>query len=447
MSDRNTFAARLSSITALALTCFALASCGRSLSSSLAAPAVQAERRSIGAAGGGGGGGGAPDIEGQIIVTLLADIDPAVIAADHAATLVEYEPDERVASFLPGAGQTAAALLEALTADARVEMSEPNGWLETAESRQSSFAFDDGSNSAQAVAEQPSLQAIRLDEAHDVALGEGVTVAILDTGIDPSHPYLRFAYAGGWDFVDHDGDPTDMRNGVDDDGDGNIDEAFGHGTHVAGIVHMVAPQARLLALRVLDADGRGDVGQIAAGVRWAVAHGAKVINLSLGTLGSSSVLQHVLGDAEDAGVVVISSAGNWGAETPVEFPARSSHVAAIAAVDANAQPAAFSSYGRIVALCAPGVGIRSTYPGGGFRLWSGTSMSAPFVAGTAALLAELHPDWPQRLMMLRIMGSAMPLANGNGEFGAGALDAGAALAPDRRPHVDDDPTPLSTRTR
>jgi hypothetical protein len=429
--------ARLACAGIFALASLLLASCGHSLPGSLTAPRVRQDRPQIGA-----GGGGAHDIEGQVMVTLIAGVDPASIAADHGATLVEYEADERVASFLPGALQTPAALLEALTADGRILTSEPNSWLETAETRQSSFAFDDGANTPQTFIEQPSRQAIRLEEAHEVAFGAGVTVAILDTGIDPRHPLLRHAYAGGWDFVDHDADPTELRDGFDDDGDGNIDEAFGHGTHVAGIVHMVAPEARLLALRVLDADGRGDVVQIAAGVRWAVAHGAKVINLSLGTLSSSDALQHSLGDAENAGVIVITSAGNWGAETPVEFPARSSHVAAVAAVDANAEPALFSSFGHIVALSAPGVGVRSTYPGGGYRLWSGTSMAAPFVAGTAALLAEVHPDWTLRPMMLRMMDTASPVASQGDAFGAGALDAGAALAPDRRSHVDDEPVPL-----
>ena len=166
-----------------------------------------------------------------------------------------------------------------------------------------------------------------------------------------------------------------------------------------------------------------------------------MLNLSLGSLKGSDALQNALADAENRGVIVISSAGNWGADSPVEFPARSSHVAAIAAVDATAYPAAFSSYGPIVALAAPGVGVRSTFPGGGYRLWSGTSMSAPFVAGTAALIAEMHPTWTLSQVMRRIEDTARPVKEQGEDFGAGALDAGAALAPDRRSHADDDPVP------
>src|SRR5262249_37719461 len=140
-----------------------------------------------------------------------------------------------------------------------------------------------------------------------------------------------------------------------------------------------------------------------------------------------------------------ASAGNWGDDKPVEFPASSGHVAAIAAVDATARPAEFSSYGDIVALSAPGVGVRSTYPGGGYRLWSGTSMSAPFRAGPCALLAELHPDWTRAEMLARIEGTAGRVREDGDKFGAGALDAGAALEPDRR-HPGE-PVPIGEELR
>src|SRR5262249_53370784 len=155
-------------------------------------------------------------------------------------------------------------------------------------------AFDDGAGSAEAVAGQDAVGAIGLEEAHRAALGTGVTVAILDTGIDPDHPMLRGAYAGGIDLVDRDDDPREERDYIDNDHDGAVAEAFGPGTHVAGIIHLVAPGARLLAVRVLDDDGRGSLVDVVAGVRWAVDHGAKVINLGLGTLSRSPALQRAL---------------------------------------------------------------------------------------------------------------------------------------------------------
>lgn len=432
----NTLLATIAIIVSLAL-----GSCGRMTNATLAPARVPASDTQGGGGTGGGGGGGAADemIAGQVVVTLAPGTDPGVLASTYSATLIDYEADERTATFAPIAPQTDLALQTALLADPRVVTAEANLYLETAEARQQSFAFDDGAGASAGISEQPAVQAIRLNAAHEVATGKGVTIAILDTGIDRRHTMLRAAYAGGVDFVDDDNDPSEFANGLDDDSDGNIDEAYGHGTHVAGIVHVVAPEARLLAVRVLDADGRGDIQAIAAGVRWAVAHGAKVINLSLGSLTRADALQNALEEAEDKGVIVLASAGNWGSDTPVEFPARSTHVAAIAAVDANANPATFSSYGRIIALSAPGVGVRSTYPGNQYRLWSGTSMAAPFVAGTVALLAEMHPSWNLVQMMERISETVQPVVGDNGDFGAGALDAGAALTPDARSRIDDVP--------
>ena len=386
-------------------------------------------------------------IAGQVVVTLAPGVNADQLAADHGARVVECELDERQATLVPVPPQTALGLEGALLTDPRAVTAEPNVLLESVEARQQSFAFDDGFSMSAGMTEQPAIAAIGLSSAHDVALGRGVIVAIIDTGIDPRHPLLRNAYMGGIDFVDHDSDPSEGANGIDDDGDGNIDEAFGHGTHIAGIVHMVAPEAKLLSVRVLDSDGRGDLQAVSAGVRWAVARGAKVINLSLGSLGRADALQKALEEAEAAGVIVIASAGNWGAETPVEFPARSEHVAAIAAVDANAVPATFSSYGHIVALAAPGVAVRSTYPGNRYRLWSGTSMATPFVSGTVALLCEIHPTWTLTQVLDRIGDTARPINDGYSEFGAGALDAGAALAPDRRSRIDDVPAAEDIRPR
>ena len=412
-------------VSGLSLILLAL-SCSRSLTTTLAPNHARASR-SAGALASTAADGGP-----ELVVTLAPGVAAADVASDYGAVVTADEAAAQAAALEPGAGESLLSLQQQLATDPRVLSAEPNAWLETAESRQQSFAFDDGFGSPEAFAEQPAAEAANVDAAHEVATGRGVTVAILDTGIDPWHPLLRRAYAGGVDLVDGDDLPAEQANGVDDDGDGFTDEAFGHGTHVAGIVHLVAPDARLLVVRVLNDDGRGSLLSIVTGVRWAVEHGAKIINLSLGTLDQSDALQLALADAEAQGVVIITSAGNWGDDQPVEFPARSSHVAAIAAVDATARPAEFSSFGDIVALSAPGVGVRSTYPGGGYRLWSGTSMSAPFVAGTCALLAQVHPEWTLADMLTRIGRTAGRVREDGDKFGAGALDAGAALAPDRR---------------
>ena len=226
-----------------------------------------------------------------------------------------------------------------------------------------------------------------------------------------------------------------MKTGIDANANGFVDEAWGHGTHVAGIVAMTAPGADLLIGRVLDSEGRGDVGNVAAGIRWAIARGAQVINLSLGTLSQSAAIESALNLAEARGVLVVASAGNQGAEYPAEYPASSGQAAAIAATDANATPAPWTSFASYVTLTAPGVGIRSAYPGGGYRTWSGTSMSAPFVSGTAALLLAIHPTWLPDQVLERMNNSVQDMrsvpAIMAGKLGDGMLDVGGALRPDQ----------------
>src|SRR5262249_23740793 len=157
--------------------------------------------------------------------------------------------------------------------------------------------------------------------------------------------------------------------------------------------------------------------------------GAKVINLSLGTTRNIESLQHALEEAEAAGVIVVAAIGNSGAsvtdptKSTVDYPGSSSHTYGIAAVDAAGNVAPFSSSGGDVLVSAPGIGIRSRFPGGGYRLWNGTSMSTPFVAGTAALLAEKHPDWNMDLMRARLETTAGPVIGPNAKgFGAGMLN-------------------------
>lgn len=379
-----------------------------------------------------------PDlITGQVAVTLAPGADPAAIATDYSATLIEWESDERQAAFNPPSGTTATAFAATLLADARVLTAEQNTWLETAESRQQSFAFDDGLGSSSTYAEQSVVRAIGLDAAHAVTIGTGSVVAVLDTGIDPNHPVFAGRIVAGHDFVDDDSDPSESTNGVDDDGDGRMDEAHGHGSHVAGLVVLVAPGASIMPIRVLDADGRGDVVQVAAAIRWAIAHGAHVINLSLGTLGDSQAIDDALEEAGHAGVFLVASAGNWGSEEPEEYPARASQAFAVAASDTAARPASFTSFAHHVRISAPGVALRSAYPGGVYRLWTGTSMSAPLASGAAALLFAHHPDWDDDQVGERLEQTTSPIVGANlvqrDKLGSGMLQVGAALtAPEAR---------------
>jgi len=215
--------------------------------------------------------------------------------------------------------------------------------------------------------------------------GAGVKVAIIDTGIDYTHPELISSYKGGYDFVNNDADPMD-------------DE--GHGTHVSGTIAAdddgvgvtgVAPDADIYALKVLNSSGSGYWSDIIAAVDWTVANGIQVTNNSYGGgQNPGGAVQAAFDNAAAAGILHISSAGNSGNPkgkgNNVGYPARYDSVVAVAATDRDDLRASFSSTGDKVELSAPGVGILSTKLGGGYETLSGTSMASPHVAGTAALV-------------------------------------------------------------
>ena len=215
--------------------------------------------------------------------------------------------------------------------------------------------------------------------------GDGVRVAIVDTGIDYTHPELSSNYVGGYDFVNADTDPMDDHN---------------HGTHVAGTVAAkdngtgvvgVAPNAMLYGLKVLSASGSGRWSDIIAAIQWATDNGVQVTNNSYGGSGyPGSTVQAAFDNSYAAGVLHVASAGNSGSCTPsgdtVGYPAKFGSVMAVAATSSSNVRACFSSTGSTVEIAAPGVSINSTRRGGGYVLMSGTSMASPHVAGVAALL-------------------------------------------------------------
>lgn len=276
---------------------------------------------------------------------------------------------------------------------------------------------------------QPAVHQIHLD--NNAPTGAGVIVAVLDTGIDASHPLLApYLTSVRYDFVDNDLSPDDEFNGLDDDGDGFIDEIAGHGTHIAGIVHRVAPQAQIMPLRVLDSDGQGDSFIIAEAMLYAVQHGATIINMSLGTVWTSTFLQDVVQQVTAQGALVVAAAGNLGTDI-AQYPAASDCALGVTAVGPGMQKAEFASYGVWVDLAAPGERVYSTYPGG-YSWWQGTSMATPFVSGQAALLRGLNPALSPTDLAQIIAGTAQSVDAANqeyeGELGYGRIDINDSLA-------------------
>ncbi len=274
---------------------------------------------------------------------------------------------------------------------------------------------------------------INLGPAHQCATGHGVVVAVLDTGVDADHELLAGRIdPGGYNFVDDNADTADIPTGLDRDGDGRLDEMFGHGTFVAGVIAMVAPDASIMPVKVLDSEGFSDVFRIVQGIYYAIDQGVDVINLSLGTRSHNHIIRNAVDDAVAAGIVVVAATGNDDREHPGQMPALQETALGISSVDADDVKSSFSNYGEYVSLSAPGHEVVSAMPGGLYALASGTSISTAFVTGTAALVRSLAPLATPAEVGAHLLASAQNMDAENpgyaGLLGAGRLDVAAALS-------------------
>ncbi len=290
-----------------------------------------------------------------------------------------------------------------------------------------------GSDDPTGYISQNAFTQVNLLEAQGLYSGIGVTVAVLDTGIDANHPVFAGHLLAGRDLVNDDDVPQDGPEAGEPGGD-----AQGHGTHVSGVIAHIAPDSMILPIRILDVDGRGNTFVLAYAVDWAVANGAGVINMSLGSDSDSHVLGESIQRAQSQGAVIVAAAGNDNAETP-KYPAAYPGVLGVTAVDDAKHKAEFANYGTgWVDLAAPGVGITSTVPVSGsilYGTWSGTSMATPFAAGAAALVRQSLPDARSSEIADILVQSGSDLDPDNpgytGKLGR-LLDIGAAL-PDTLP--------------
>ena len=258
--------------------------------------------------------------------------------------------------------------------------------------------------------------------AWDVTEGAGVKVAIIDTGIDLNQPDLNGKVDGGYSAITKSERPEDYQ---DDNG---------HGTHVSGTVAGlrdgkgvvgVAPKARLYAVKVLDADGSGNLSDVIDGIVWAVKNGMQVANMSLGAPTDSDAMHHAVRFAKGSGLIIVAAAGNSGGS--VGFPGAYPEVITVSASNSDDQIASFSSRGPQVKFIAPGVDIVSDKLGGGQISFNGTSMATPHVAGLAALAVSQGwtglsgPDG----VLNQLQKAAKPLPGlAVEEEGAGMIDAG-----------------------
>jgi hypothetical protein len=324
---------------------------------------------------------------------------------------------------------------------------------------------------------QPAASVIGVDGAHQIATGTG-TVAFLDTGVDFTNNILTPYLVPGADFtsasggigqdsfqvgqsttsildsdsmvelsqsttsiLDYTGTCQSTTSILDYTGtcqsttsildqsttsildDGTpIPNAYGHGTMVAGVIHMVAPTAMLMPVKVFGDDGTSQLSTLLNGFYWAMNHGARVINMSFSLASPSPEFQKALQTANAQGIICVASAGNDGQDILV-YPAAFSNVIGVASTDNSGVRSSFSNYGPVSALAAPGQEIFSTFPGNRFAAGWGTSFSAPMVSGAMSLLLQMNSQLNQQTAGNAIT-QADPLDPG---LGAGELDLVKAL--------------------
>ncbi|MGV9254244.1 type VII secretion-associated serine protease mycosin [Streptomyces sp. NPDC003697] len=287
-----------------------------------------------------------------------------------------------------------------------------------------------------------ALQRVNLDQLWAQSTGKGVRVAVIDTGVDVRNPQLRAAVdaAKGKNYL-----PAKNAKGekIDRGNAQGTTDTVGHGTRVAGIIAArpakgtgfvgLAPDATILPMKQNDAEGDGTATTLAQAIRDAVGAGVDVINISQDTANAVAPdvrLKQAVDYALGQGVVVVASAGNdgLGGNVKVTYPASYEGVLAVAASDRNNERASFSQSGDFVDVAAPGVDMISTVPGGGHCSDNGTSFSAPYVAGVAALLKAKYPKWTARQIVAQIEQTAeRSVADHDRLVGWGVVDPVKAL--------------------
>jgi subtilisin family serine protease len=374
-----------------------------------------------------------PFVPDEVVVRLAPGTSAAAFAQQYGSAVLESITSRNIHRLDVPPGLTEPEFVDLIDDDARVTLVELN-WL-------GGDRNPDGGTQSIFVVEryedfmaQLAMGVVRADQAQTRARGSGILVAVIDSGLDTEHPLFagRVPF-GGLDLIENDTTPQDAPDGVDNDADGLFDEMTGHGTLVAGVILRVVPDAWILPIRVLDSDGGSTNFRLIDGVYAAVDRGADILNISLGTVAPSPLLESAIAEAGAGPRLVVCAAGNDGTDQTPWFPAAFSgtSVLSVAATRNNDVLATFSNWGGTISLTAPGDPVIGAVPGGAYGSARGTSFAAPIVAGSAALLRSLTPCVPMDTVAARVLATAdnIDAQNPNfaGKIGAGRLDAAAAV--------------------
>ncbi|HEX5478873.1 MAG TPA: Ig-like domain-containing protein, partial [Dehalococcoidia bacterium] len=394
---------------------------------------------------------------GDVIVRFRPSTSLAALGdtLDGARTVARASTAlSRLVLVSPQAGETVDDAIARLSADPDVEFAEPNMTVHLATTTPNDPYYTGGY--------QSSLGQIGVPTAWDTTTGStSVTVAVLDTGVDATHPELAGRVVAGYDFINN---------------DTNASDDHWHGTFVAGIIAAntnnsagiagICWSCKIMPVKVLDASGSGSMFQLEQGIDWAVAHGAKVINMSLGGAASDPGLQTSIDNAWNSGVVLVAAAGNHdpaqanSVSNPyqVMYPAAANHVLAVAALATDGTTKAdFSNFGPQVAVAAPGSGIVSlgcncgTILGagskGGYVGGSGTSFASPEVAGVAALMiAAGQTNNATIVNTLESTATDVDAAGFDNNTGYGRINAALAVGGDTTPPAVSITSPAANAT-
>ncbi|BEL12333.1 hypothetical protein Q0Z83_105240 [Actinoplanes sichuanensis] len=345
------------------------------------------------------------------------------------ATVTEAQPARVVSTTIDKDGRPVVTVKEATDKASAIKLVEAAQKADGAigvEMDAKVYALGAPTGTDQYRAKQWDIPKIHTTDAWQKSTGAGVVVAVIDSGVDGTHPDLAANMVSGFDAT------TDRA--------GTTTDRHGHGTHVAGTVAAVtgnatgisgvAPDVKIMPVKVLGDDGSGNMSDTAEGITWAADHGAQVINMSLGGTQKVTAVSNAIAYARSKGVTVVAAVGNSREQgSPTSYPAADAGVIGVAATDSNDRVGVYSNAGNYVDVAAPGTDIFSLAPNGQYKTMSGTSMASPHVAGLAALLKSYQKSLTPDQIEATLEKSAVDLGpvGFDNDFGNGRVDALAAL--------------------